>query len=293
MNKFIIAIGIMVLSLLLPAAEYDPKETIGADAFVKKCEVPVKRTKKEVSTYLIGSYIDISTAAAKLEKAGFEILARYASNQHGTTLVFTNAIMKSQANKPGRGFGAVLRLYVDEHRKQISITNPKYFFKAFLQEEYSKENTDAVMTALSCEFVGLKDSQDEWLFTALPEYQFMMGMANYQDMVTLGKGDNTALLKKARDYINGDALIFELKLDDDRYLLGYELSAKTKAFVDKIGSQNGAILPYTILIEGGVAKALDAKYYIALSYPLLDLSRFATILSTPRAIKKDLRKPFK
>ncbi len=293
MKNFVTAMVIMLMSVVLSAAEYDPKETIGAGAFVKKCDVPVKKHKKEVSTYLIGAYVDVQMAATKLVKAGFEVLARYPSHEHGTTLVFTNAMMKAQANKPGRGFAAVLRLYVDEKRKRISITNPKYFFKAFLQDEYSQNNADAVLTALNCEFVDLKESTDEWLFSALPQYQFMMGMAHYQDMLSLAKGENSDLVEKARNYQHGRDVIFELKLDDNRYLLGYELAEKTKAFLDKTGTQNGAILPYTVLIEEGTAKALDAKYYIALSYPLLDLSRFATILATPRAIKKDLRKPFK
>jgi hypothetical protein len=38
---------------------------------------------------------------------------------------------------------------------------------------------------------------------------------------------------------------------------------------------------------------MDAKYYIALSYPLLTMTEFTTIATVPGAISKELAKPFK
>ncbi|MDD2791090.1 MAG: hypothetical protein PHU40_10555, partial [Sulfurimonas sp.] len=87
-------------------------------------------------------------------------------------------------------------------------------------------------------------------------------------------------------------LVFAIKLSDTSTLLGYDLGKRTKKFVDKIGRANAAILPYCIAIENGKATALSAKYYIAISYPLLDMSGFMGIMTVPGAIVKDLEKPF-
>jgi hypothetical protein len=52
------------------------------------------------------------------------------------------------ANKPTRGLAAVGRLLVDDERKQISIANPVYFGKAFMQKEYSHATASAVLASL-------------------------------------------------------------------------------------------------------------------------------------------------
>jgi hypothetical protein len=75
--------------------------------------------------------------------------------------------------------------------------------------------------------------------------------------------------------------------------MGYDLGRRTKKFVKKIGRENAAILPYCIAIENGQAEALNPKYYIALSYPLLDMGGFMDIAAVPGAIIKDLEKAFK
>jgi len=98
---------------------------------------------------------------------------------------------------------------------------------------------------------------------------------------------------KANSYKKGKAVIFELILSETSTLLGYDLGKCTKKFVKKIGRANGAILPWCVSIENGQAKALNAKYYIALSYPLLDMGGFMGIATVPGAIIKELEKAFK
>jgi hypothetical protein len=71
------------------------------------------------------------------------------------------------------------------------------------------------------------------------------------------------------------------------------MDRRTNGFVKKIGAQNGQILPWAVLIEGGQAKALSAKYFIAISYPLLTMNEFMTIATVPGAIENDLKKIFK
>jgi hypothetical protein len=255
-------------------------------------EVKTGLEGQKVNTYLVGEYVDVKTATSKLKEAGFEVVASYSSIKKGTTIVFTNAELKAEAAKPGRAHAAVLRLFVDAQEKTISFTNPVYFGKAFMQNEYNHAVFNAQLEKINKAFPGLKASADAWDFDGLAEYHFMVGMPYYAEQDTLAAGDTADLVARAKAYKDGKELVFAIKLSDTSTLLGYDLGKRTKKFVDKIGRANAAILPYCIAIENGKATALSAKYYIAISYPLLDMSGFMGIMTVPGAIVKDLEKPF-
>ena len=249
----------------------------------------------KVSTYLVGKYVSVDDAVQKLEEAGFEIVAQYASVKKGTTIVFTSEALKAEAVKPGRAHVAVSRLFVDEKEKMISFTNPVYFGKAFMQDEYNHSVFNAQLESLNKAFSGLKPSKDAWDFDELAGYHFMMGTPYYEDADELGKANETTAqtLAKVKGYKNGKGIIFELKLSDTSTLIAYDLAKRTKKFVKKVGRANAAILPWCVSIEDGQAKALNAKYYIAISYPQLTMTEFMGIATVPGAIIKDLEKPFK
>lgn len=249
--------------------------------------------EKEVSAYLNGAATDVATAKSALESVGFKVVGEYKIKKIGTSLVFTNDALTAAASKEGRGHAAVLRMLVDDANKQTSITNPVYFGKAFLQDDYNHETASAALAALNKAFPGLKMSEDKWEFETLGEYHFMMGMPYYEDQMVLAEGDSAALLEKAKSYKKGKLLVFEYKISDTATLLGYELGRKTSKFVKKTGTDKAEILPYTVLVENGKATAMAAKFYIAVSYPLLSMGEFMTIATVPGAVEKDLKKPFK
>lgn len=248
-----------------------------------------------VPAYLIGEYVDVATAKEKLKNAGFEVLATYKPVRNGRTIVFTNEALKKEAAKPGHAYAAVVRLFIDAQEKKISFTNPIYFGKAFMQEKYNHEVFSGVVEAITKAFDGLKPSKDALAFDKLAKYQFMIGLPDYEDVILLGSKNATTAdaIAKAKRYKHGKAILFELRLSQKSTLLGYDLGRRTKRFVKKIGRANAAILPYTVAIENGQAAALNPKYYIALSYPLLDMAGFMGIATVPGAIKKDLAKAFK
>lgn len=248
---------------------------------------------KEISTYLVGEYVDAQTASTKLQEAGFEVIASYPSVKDGLTLVFTNEALQKEAAQPNRANAAVLRLFVDKKEKMISFTNPIYFGKAFMQDEYNAQVFQTQALAINRAFPGLKGSIDKLDEDDISGYHFMMSMPYYEDTDLLAEGSDAQLLEKARAYKKGKLLVFELKLSDGSTLLGYDLGKRTKKFVKKIGRANGAVLPYCITIANGKATSLEAKYYLAVSYPLLSMGTFTTIATVPGAIKKDLTKAFK
>jgi len=256
-------------------------------ASAPKIEGGVK-VDKMVNAYRTGAYVDVETAKAKLAAAGFEVVGTYKPAENGTTILYTNAAMKADANKPMRGFAAVGRILVDDERKQVHIANPIYFSKAYLQDEYNHATASATYTSLETAFGPLKNSEDQWEFAKLADYHFMIGMPYYKDMGVVGTGKTADLVAKAKA---AKGIIVELGAD--RYLAFVELDKRTNAFVKKIGTDKAELLPWPVLIENGEAKALKAEYHIAISYPLLDLGGFANIMTVPAAVLKSLEKTFK
>lgn len=250
---------------------------------------------EKISTHLEGALQDAAAVQTALKGAGFEVLAEQQIDKKGdlTTVVFTCPTLKKLANKEEKGFASVLRVLVNKADNEISITNPVYFSKAFLQKAYDDAAAKKVLGKINGAFPGLKGSNDGMDFDDLDGYHFMMGMPYYDDMETVGKGSHDELLAKVKAHKGGKNLIFELNLGKDRTLVGFKIGKKTAKFVNKIGTKNASVLPYTILIEGGKAKILAAKYYLALGYPSLKMSQFMTIATVPGAIEKDCSKAFK
>lgn len=260
----------------------------GCAGTAPEAEAGVK-VEKVVPTYKIGAYSDVDSVKSKLASVGFEVVGTKATDA-GTTVLFTNAQMKAMANKPTRGFAAVGRILVDDANKQISIANPVYFGKAFMQKEYNHASSASALASLEKAFGPLKNSADEWEFAGLADYHFMMSMPYYADMDVVGTGTTAELVAKAKAAKGTTAVV---QVGADSYVAFVELDKRTSGFVKKIGAQNGEILPYAVLIEGGEAKALNAKYFIAISYPLLTMTEFMGIATVPDAITKGLQKIFK
>ena len=246
--------------------------------------------EKTVAAYKIASYVDVETAKSKLTEQGFDIVGTYKPAENGTTILYTSAAMKADANKPSRGLNAIGRILVDDERKQISIANPVYFGAAFMQEQYNHAVASAVLGSLEKAFGPLKNSEDQWEYTGLAGYHFMVGMPYYKDMDIVGEGSTADLVAKAKAAKGTTAVV---QIGEDRYVAFVELDKRTNGFVKKIGTQNGEILPWAVLIEGGKAKALNAQYFIAVSYPLLTMTEFMGIATMPGAITKGLEKLFK
>ena len=244
----------------------------------------------KVSAYLRGSFMSVEKAQEHLKSAGFEIIATTAVNKSKDliSIIFTDKTLQTMSNKVNRGFMSSLRLLVDSKEKHISITNPMYMAKGFLQNDFDEKNANKLLIRLVQAFQGLTNSKDALKFQLLAKYQFMNGMPKYENMVEVASGTN--LLEKLK---NNDKVIFSQKLEDGATLVGIRLGKRTRKFTKRIGRNNAAMLPYPILIENGKAKILDPKFYISFMYPLLTMSQFMTIATVPDAMIKDCEKVFK
>lgn len=247
----------------------------------------------DISAYFEGKYIDSKKSISKLEAAGFEVLADYKSIKKGKTIIFTCPTLKAEAAKEGRAYVGVMRMFIDEQEKSISITNPVYFGRAYMQDDYEHTRFSAVAAKIKAVFPDLKNSSDKMSYDELAAFNFTIGMPYYEDQEIIAEGPNSELIAKAKAFNKGKKLVFELKLSNKSTLLGYKLSNDTARFPKKIGRRNSALLPWSISIEDKKAKILQGEYYIVLNYPSLDLDEYKEIRSIPRSVIKDLSRPFK
>jgi len=163
-----------------------------------------------------------------------------------------------------------------------------------MQDDFDKRVAKEVLSKIKSSFGGLKNSKEYLEYTTLPEYHFMIGMPYYEDMIEVAEADSTQeLLEKLKSNKKGKNLVFTQILSKNRILVGIKLGNRTKKFIKKTGYNNALLLPYPILLEDGVAKILDPKYYISISYPMLKMAQFMKIATIPGAIQNECENMFK
>lgn len=255
--------------------------------------IEVGETKNgKITAYLHLPLMSEIELKEKLTEAGFEVVKNYKHDKKGTLIsfVFTNSAIINASSKNNRGFMSALRATIDKKNSLISITNPPYIMRAFMQNEYDAALADTTLVTLRNTFKELTNSTEELRFRLLEQYQFMEGMPKYTDMQVLAKAPNAVLLSKAKE---SKKVLYEIKLKNGSTILGVKLGARTSKFVKKTGYQNAGLLPYPVLIENNEAKILDPKYYISIMYPMLKMSQFMTIATIPGAINKEIDKIFR
>lgn len=240
---------------------------------------------KDISAYYDAPYASVKTVKGKLGKAGFKVLTTYSPDNKSylKVMVFTNKKLISIASKKLRGFAAVQRVIVNSKAKTVRVTNPEYWLRAFMQKEFKAGSCKGIKASIGKALGKLTATKDVLDSGDLAKYHYALSMPYYEDMLEFKAGKTTIDPKKK---------LFELKLANGSTLVGIKLSG-TEKFIETIGENNALALPYTVLIEKGKAYALHAKYYLAVSYPLLSLGQFMKISSTPGAIEEKLEKSFK
>ncbi len=241
-----------------------------------------------ISAYYDAPYADETQVQSKLEASGFNVLTTYspAKKDYLKVIVFTNKELTTIASKKTRGFAAIQRVLVNNQAKTVRVTNPGYWLRGFMQKEFTAGSDKAIQDAIEKALGTLTPTKDVVDEDKLAEYQYAISMPYYQDMLEIKTGDGLAAKIKKKK-------LFEVSLDNGSTLVGVKMSKNSENFIETIGEENALVLPYTLLIEDGKAYALHAKYYLAMSYPLLTLGQFMKISSVPDAIERKLKKSFK
>jgi hypothetical protein len=272
------------------------KESTTQDSKVKNDSSIGENKNGRVPSYIRGDLISTKEAIKNIKEMGCKVLSVNSldKNKNLTSIVFTNDSLEKYSNKEDRGFMASLRLLIDKKNNQITISNPIYFTRAFMQDDYDEKVPKEILAKIRSTFSNLKNSKENLKYTLLPKYHFMVSMPYYEDMSIVGESDSSEkLLKKIKSKDDGAHIVFTQVLSKDRILVGVKLGSEIESFIDKTGAKNSLLLPYPVLLEKGEAKILDPKYYIAISYPMLKMSQFMKISDVPGEIEDRCEKLFK
>ena len=250
---------------------------------------------KDVSTYEYAAFKNSDAVKSALTTQGFKVVGEYnaMSNPNYHVIAYTNAAIQKEASKDDdNSFAAVQKVLVDKKDNTLVFTNPEYFMRAFIEDNYTDATAKSINSALATAFGKLTGSADALDEDDIKGYHFMMGMPYYEDMLEVAKGKN--LLEKLKKNA-GDNIVFEIKLKEGT-LVGVAMPTKNgeKSYVTEIkGEKNTAFLPYMVFVENDEAKIMHPKYYLALSFPKLSMGQFMSISSTPGDIEEYFENLFK
>lgn len=239
-----------------------------------------------ISTYLYAEYKDAKSVNKALGNAGFRIVGEYSAMADDSydLIVFTNKDLQAKASLEGRGFAAVLKVLISKNDNQLIFTNPEYFLRAFLQDDFDANGASKIKEALSSAFGTLSGSKDALEDDDIAGFHFMTMMPYYEDMIEIADGEN---LVSQLEMNAGENVIFKVSLKNST-LVGIAMPTNKgeKTYVGAInGQKNAAFLPYMILIEDKEAKIMHAKYYLAVSFPNLSMGEFMDISDAPGDIE--------
>ncbi|MBN2162510.1 MAG: hypothetical protein JXR25_16345 [Pontiellaceae bacterium] len=253
--------------------------------------------KEEIPTDFTAAFLSLKILEEKLAANGFEVIGKYAvaGNTNYTSVIYTSSYLKKLGAEDGRGFASIMRILHDSEAQQLVVSNPEYYIRAFYQKTYAEGAADPVLKALQSALGPLTPTEDHLPADKLAKYKFMVGMPKYDDFERVAKGDQVTLCAKLEAAAAGQIVFkLDIKGDGSSMLYGVGLPAEIELFNDKLGTMGRSqLLPYTVLIEGGEANILHAKFYLAVSFPNLSMGEFMKIRSVPGDIKDQFEAYFK
>jgi len=246
-----------------------------------------------LSTYLYSDMKSVDSIKSNLQRVGFNVIASYDSMQNSDykVVVYTSSLLQRLASKENRGFIAVQKVLIDKVNNKLVFTNPKYYAKAMLQNDYDNSLVNQVSNRLKAAFTMSKSEyalgEDD-----LSSYHFMFGMPYYEDMITVASGDNLNNKLKSNASSN---IVFEVKLNNATlYGVSMNVANGEKDYMTTLKQESSsAFLPYMVIVQNNEAKILHPKYYLALSLPKLTMGEFMAIMDTPGHIEDYFKNLFK
>lgn len=235
----------------------------------------------------------------KLTAGGFTVIGVHASKGLPTqaTVVVTDAGLTDALKNIGGTavVGMPIRVGVKADGT-VSYLNLEYWQRAFLRKDYGKAEAATKATAAKLEQVLGKGTAFGGDIKAddLPSYHYMFGMERFDDKSTLAEYKSfDEAVKTVQDNLAKGVMstskVYELVLADKKIaVFGVALGdAKLGEgwWVNKIGADNVAALPWEVFVVDGKVMALFGRYRTALAWPSLGMGQFMTISNHPETTK--------
>jgi len=235
----------------------------------------------------------------KLTAAGFTVLGQHMAKglPKQATVVVTDAGL-TEALK-GIGGTAVVAMPIRVGVKAdgtVSYVNLEYWLRAYLRKDYGKAEAVAKTTAAKLEqTLGTGESfGGDVKVEDLPNYHYMFGMERFDEKSLLAEHKSfEEAVKTVQDNlakgVKGTSKVYELVLADKKIaVFGVSLGDAEYGegwWVNKIGADHVAALPWEVFVVNGKVMALFGRYRTALAWPSLGMGQFMTIANHPDTTK--------
>lgn len=260
---------------------------------------------------------DVKTVSAatksKLTAAGFEIAGEYSPYDGAHVIVVTNDALKAAAAKSEFGaYGAAQRVSVTRNGDvtEVVYTNPVYMAAAYRMASDLSDIRAQLEGALGAE----KDFGSEKKLTAddLRKYHYTVMMEYFDDPSELAEYDSQEEAVQAVEDslaagLGATAKVYRIDIPGkDETVFGVALKGADAddcsgdefimSRIDKGTPRSTAHLPYEIVVTDGTARALFARFRIAINWPHLPMmasetgATFMNIMCSPGAIEEALIK---
>jgi len=237
----------------------------------------------------------MAAAEQKLSAAGFTVIGRHTPAGipgHGVIVVTEPGLTAALTQIGGSGIvGVPIRVGVKADGT-VSYLNLEYWQRAFLRKDYAKAEAAVKASAgkLAQALGAGKPFGGEVKAEDLPSYRYMAGMERFDDKSELKTyGSFEEAVKTIRDNLAKNvaktAKVYEVVIPEKKLaVFGVATNDPEDGegwWVNKIGPEHIAALPWEIFVVDNKAHALFARFRTALAWPDLGMFQFMKIGSHP------------
>lgn len=231
----------------------------------------------------------------KLADAGFRALGRYTPKglpQHAILVVGDAGLQEAVVAIGGSAIvAAPLRIDVRADGT-VRYENPEYWTRAYLRGDYPKAEAavNAVSRKLAGALGGGKPAGGDVPAGELAGYRYMLGMERFGDRSELAEhaSFDEALATVRANLAKGvgdTAKVYEIVVPGKKLaVFGVAFNGAEYGegwWVNKIGADNAAALPWELWIVDRKVHGLYGRYRTALGWPELGMGQFMTIMRHP------------
>ena len=250
---------------------------------------------------------DLTTQLAQVEKKlqaeGFTTIGRHIPKGlpgHASLVVTDPAILAAIRAIGGSAvIASGIRVGVQSDGT-VSYMNPDYWYRAYLRGQFKNaqpavKSVQMRLAKALGEGSGFGGDVPE---SDLADYRYMFGMERFDSVNSElnAYGSFEEALRAVQDNlskgIRGTSRVYEVVMSQNQMaVFGVAMNDAGDGeglWVNKIGADHMAGLPYELFIVGNKVYALYARYRIALAWPALGMGQFMGIMSTPEAIRSTL-----
>ncbi len=240
---------------------------------------------------------------AKLQAQGFKVIGRHQPKgiPGQATLVVTDPAILDAIRAIGGSAVVASGIRVGVLKDgSVSYMNPEYWYRAYLRDQY-KSAEPAVKAAQGRLVKALGEGQPfggDVPEGSLASYRYMFGMERF-DALNSELGAHATFEDAVRAIQSGltkgtgqTSRVYELVMPEQKIaVFGVALNDPDTGegwWVNKIGADHMAGLPYELFVVGNKVFALYARYRIALAWPSLGMGQFMGIVNAPENIRSTL-----